>query len=95
MGVARPAAVLHEVARPAVLKGVARSAMLQRRLQVVVARHAMRRQHLAQHAAVRLRPRLAGQGVLGLAAAQPTFGLFKLKISRNFLKSVLILNLHQ
>jgi hypothetical protein len=83
MGVARPAAVLHEVARPAVLK-VARSAMLQRRLQVVVARHAMRRQHLAQHAAVRLRPRLARQGVLGLTAAQPSLGLFKLKISCNF-----------
>ena len=78
MGVTRPA-VLQKVARPAVLK-VARSAMLQRRLQVVVARHAMRRQHLAQHAAVRLRPRLTRQGVLGLTAAQPTLGLFKLKI---------------
>jgi hypothetical protein len=48
-----------------------------------VARHAMRRQHLAQHAAVRLRPRLTRQGVLGLTAAQPTLGLFKLKISSN------------
>ena len=95
MGVARPAAVLHEVARPATVLKVARSAMLQRRLQVVVARHAVWRQHLAQHAAVRLRPRLTRQGVLGLTAAQPSLGLFKLKISSNFLKSDLILNLHQ
>jgi hypothetical protein len=84
MGVARPAAVLHEVARPATVLKVARSAMLQRRLQVVVARHAVWRQHLAQHAAVRLWPRLTRQGVLGLTPAQPTLGLFKLKISSSF-----------
>jgi hypothetical protein len=83
MGVARPT-VLQEVARPATVLKVARSAMLQRRLKVVVSRHAMRRQHLAQHAAVRLRPGLTRQGVLGLTAAQPSLGLFKLKISSNF-----------
>jgi hypothetical protein len=73
--VTRPAVL--EMTRPAMLQVVTRAAMLERRLQVVVARHAVRGQHLAGHAAVRLGPRLTRQPVL--TGAQPTLRLFELQ----------------